>query len=227
MAKYSVLQTFYSSDTWRTLRLVMISQRGLKCQYCGQRVAHAEELTLHHKIELTPDNVNDANISLNPDNLLLVHSDCHNQIHPHASRAVQRQVFIVFGPPLAGKKTFVRERMWPGDMVVDMDALYAAMTLMPWYVKPDSLLHNVKAVHNLLLDNIRTRYGRWDRAWIIGGYADKWKREKLAEDIGAELVLIQATKEQCITRLLTDPDRHNMTTEWTRYIDKWFDEYTA
>lgn len=37
-------------------------------------------------------------------------------------------VFIVTGPPCAGKTTWVRENADPADVIVDMDALVAAMT---------------------------------------------------------------------------------------------------
>lgn len=227
MAKYAVLQTFYASDTWRSFRLLTISERGLRCEYCGERVARSKELTLHHKIELTPDNYQDVMITLNPTNILVVHHGCHNTLHKRSAAKLGRAVFIVYGPPLAGKKTYTQERMWPGDLIADMDAIYSAISGQTWYCKPDSLLQNARAVHNQLLDNIRTRYGRWDRAWILGGYQDKYKREKLADDLGAELVFIEASKEQCLERLKTEPLRNKHAAEWTGYIEKWFEQYSA
>lgn len=225
MAKYSILNTFYASDAWRNLRATVIAERGLTCEYCGERVAKAAELTLHHIIELTPDNVHDAMVALNPENIMVVHHACHNTIHKHAAHKAERGVYIVYGAPLSGKKTFVKDRMWTGDLVVDMDALYHATTMLPWYDKPNGLLYNVKSVYNLLLDHIKTRYGRWDRAWIIGGYHDKYKREKLAEDLGAELVHIKATKEECLERLKVDEGRMANAAEWKKYIDDWFDRF--
>ncbi len=45
------------------------------CAYCNSR---AEEV--HHIVELTPDNINDINVSLNPDNLLSLCHDCHTKV---------------------------------------------------------------------------------------------------------------------------------------------------
>lgn len=45
------------------------------CVYC---YARAEEV--HHVIELTPDNINDISIALNPDNLISLCHDCHTKI---------------------------------------------------------------------------------------------------------------------------------------------------
>jgi predicted kinase len=134
-------------------------------------------------------------------------------------------VYIVYGPPLSGKKTFVREQMRRGDIVVDMDQLYAAVSGLPQYDKPDNLFGNVVGMQNLLLDNIKTRYGRWNDAWIIGGYADKYKREKLAEDLGAELVFCDVSKDECLSRLELDEERRWRKDEWAGYISKWFEQY--
>lgn len=36
---------------------------------------------MHHKIHITPDNINDPNITLDWNNLQLVCRDCHAEIH--------------------------------------------------------------------------------------------------------------------------------------------------
>ncbi|WP_031684035.1 HNH endonuclease, partial [Mycobacterium tuberculosis] len=109
MARHSVLQAFYASDVWRDFRMRLIGERGLRCEHCGKLVTQSRKLTAHHKIELTPDNVHDATISLNPDNVILVHHSCHNEIHKRFGGAQKRSVYLVYGPPLAGKTSFVRD----------------------------------------------------------------------------------------------------------------------
>ena len=226
MAKHTILKTFYASDKWQRFRLLMIDERGLKCEHCGNKVVRASELTLHHKKELTPENVHDVSISLNPDNVILVHHECHNEIHKRFGDANKsKQVYIVYGPPLSGKKTFVGSNITRGDLVVDMDRLYEAVTMMPYYDKPDQLYRNVMSIHNQLVDNIKTRFGKWNNAWIIGGYADKHKREKLANELGAELIFCNVSKEECLRRLSEDEDRQYRQDEWAGYINKWFESY--
>ena len=227
MAKYSILKSFYASEAWQAFRLLIISERGLRCEYCGELVTKAADLTLHHKIELTPENVHDVMISLNPDNVMVVHHDCHNKIHGRFGYQHPKGIFIVFGPPLAGKITYVQDNISRGDLVVDMDRLYAAVSMLPWYDKPDNLLANVRGIHNQLLDNIKTRYGKWNSAWVIGGYADRYKREKLADDLGAELIFCDVSKQECLRRLELDEQRRYRQDEWAAYIRKWFEEYTA
>ena len=47
------------------------------CKICGEINCD----TVHHIIELIPININDANITLNPDNLVTVCKQCHDEIH--------------------------------------------------------------------------------------------------------------------------------------------------
>jgi len=227
VVKYNVLRSFYASLAWQKFRLLIINERGLRCQHCGERVARSAELTLHHLIELTPENVHDTSISLSPVNVIVVHHHCHNEIHHRFSVRRERGVYIIYGPPLAGKMSYVRECVGRGDLVVDMDRLYAAVSMLPDYDKPDNLLSNVRGIHNLLLDNIKTRYGKWHSAWVIGGYADRYKREKLADDLGAELIFCDVSKEECLSRLELDEARRYRRDEWRGYIDKWFSQYMA
>ena len=69
---------FYNSKAWKGVReLAMIRDKGL-CQAEGCSNP-AEEV--HHIIHLTPNNINDANISLNLDNLTCLCRDCHFKQH--------------------------------------------------------------------------------------------------------------------------------------------------
>jgi 5-methylcytosine-specific restriction protein A len=65
---------FYQSKAWRTARGIALRRDRFTCQECGGR---AEEV--HHVIELTPENIGDPKIALNPDNLLSLCHDCHTR----------------------------------------------------------------------------------------------------------------------------------------------------
>lgn len=223
MATHPKLQSFYASKKWRVFREDLILERGLICEHCGSRITEASDATLHHIEELTIENVDDVNISLNPDNILIVHSGCHSEIHDRFGNNRERKVFLVYGPPLAGKNTYVKKYKQCNDLIVDVDRIYSALSGMPAYDKPNALLTNVIAVRNMLLDNIKTRHGKWSNAWVIGGYADAYKRNQVIKSIGAEAILIEATKEECLERLEHDEVRKNLG--WDKYIHQWFDVY--
>ena len=67
---------FYNSKAWKQCRKSYISKVFGQCERCQE-----PGYILHHKIELTPDNINDPDITLNHDNLQYLCLDCHNRIH--------------------------------------------------------------------------------------------------------------------------------------------------
>ena len=62
-------RSFYSSQKWKKCREAYIAKRraidGGLCETCRERPGYI----VHHKIELTPENINDANITLGINNL--------------------------------------------------------------------------------------------------------------------------------------------------------------
>lgn len=71
-------KSFYDSEVWKKCRRDYISKVHGLCERC---VEPTPGLILHHKIELTPDNIDDPNITLNHDNLLYVCKSCHEALH--------------------------------------------------------------------------------------------------------------------------------------------------
>lgn len=227
MARNSVIKSFYASPAWGRLRLALIAERGPVCQKCGETVSEPRDLIAHHTKELTSENVNDASISLNPENIELICFSCHSKEHHRFGYENEHAVYLVYGPPLSGKKTFARQSMNRGDLIVDLDRLSEAVSMQPSYDKPDNLKSCVFAVQDTLIDIIKTRYGKWHDAYIIGGYPDKYRREHLADELGAELVFCNVTRDECHKRLAEDKDRYLYRDQWARYVDEWFEKYTA
>lgn len=225
MSTHPKLKAFYNSQEWITFREAVMVERGFYCEHCGRLIVDKNELTVHHIEELTPFNVDDPMISLNPDNVLVVHAHpCHDEIHKRFGFAGKQKVYIVYGAPLSGKTSYVKRYKGHQDLVVDMDRLYQAVTLLPLYHKPNSLLQNVLTIRDALLYNIRTRKGKWQNAWVIGGYPDKYRRNQLKDQLGAELIFIDEPKDICIARIAeTGRDEH----EWKKFIDNWFEKYSA
>lgn len=72
-------KTFYNSKQWRRCREAYIAMRrsidGGMCESCHETTGYI----VHHKIELTPDNITNPDISLNFDNLKYDCHICHNK----------------------------------------------------------------------------------------------------------------------------------------------------
>ena len=217
--------SFYRSKEWRKLLECIKDERindegVLICEYCGKPIVRAYDVIGHHKIELTEENVNDYDISLNPQNIMLCHHSCHNRIHNKLGYA-NREVYLIYGAPLSGKSTWVKESMSAGDLVIDIDSIWQCISNLSRYEKPARLKSIVFKVRDTLLDTVKYRLGKWNNAYIIGGYPLQSERERLIKELGAREVYIDATKEECIERLKAAGDGRNVE-EWTGYIDRWF-----
>lgn len=215
---------FYRSREWIQLLGILRGERlneagFLICEHCGKPIVMAYDCIGHHKIELTELNVNDYNISLNPDNIALVHHKCHNEIHERFG-SYDRKVYIVHGAPCSGKTSYVKRVAHREDLILDIDNIWEMISINPRYIKPGRLKQNVLMLRDAVLDQIKTRAGSWRNAYIIGGYPMLMERQRLADAIGAELIHIDTTKEECISRAKERPG------EWREYIEDYFERYT-
>lgn len=69
-------KAFYNSKEWKNTRKYILMRDKYLCVKCG---APAEEA--HYKIHLSPSNIGDVNITMNPDNLISLCKDCHFAEH--------------------------------------------------------------------------------------------------------------------------------------------------
>ena len=224
---YRTLAEFYTGREWRLFRYALIMERGCECEKCRLVVEDTSRLIGHHIIELTLENVNDPMISLNPDNVRLVCDKCHNTMeHTRFAKVnAPKRVYLIYGSPLSGKTTLARQLMERGDIAVDIDRIYEAITLLPAYDKPNNVRFNVFAIKNLLLDQIKTRYGKWYNAYIIGGYPEKMERERLRDELRAEIIYCECTKQDCLAALYNDKTRARVADQWKKYIDDWWERF--
>lgn len=217
------LSNFYKSDKWLSFRENLMNERTnangeIICAYCGKPILRRFDCIAHHKTELTEDNVADVKISLNPENVELIHFRCHNMIHERFE-GFKQEVFLVYGSPCAGKTTWVKSVANPDDLILDLDRIWESLCLSDRYHKPKRIKTTVFIVRDCILDSIRTRTGQWRTAFVIGGYPLRTDRDRLCDMLNAEPIFIEASEEECLNRCETE--------EWKEYVREWFDTYTA
>lgn len=224
-------KAFYNSKLWQQTRDYIMMRDGYMCQChkifggepCGEP---AQEV--HHIIWLNPKNINDANITLNPDNLIAVSTDCHFRIHKvqrlssHTPRTEtsegyhfnkegllvpEKKVYLVTGCYGSGKSYYVKEHMTKGDLVVDMDLLFMALSYDDMHSTDDKLLKTVWDTRDYLYKHIKERKGDWITAWVTAALPDINKRKEVTEYLGAENIHIDVSKDICISNILRDTSR--------------------
>ena len=212
---YRTIHDLYVSKEFKILRESLMNERAssedgvLYCEYCHKAIVKPYDCIAHHKTEVTMGNLHDVSVTLNGDNIMLVHHHCHNVIHKRFGRII-RKVYIIWGAPRAGKTTYVDEVKEIGDIVVDMDSIWQCIGDHE-LIKPNSLKPVVFALRDKLYESILMRLGSWENAYIITTRPD----ERLADKLGAELIYIPSERETCLERCKND--------EWVQYVNEWFD----
>lgn len=205
----TTIHDLYVSSEFKALRLVLMNERVsddglLRCEHCHKPIIKPYDCIAHHKKEVTTANLNDVNITLNPDNIALVHHACHNAIHNRFGRII-RKVYCVYGSSRAGKSTYVDSIKNDGDLIVDLDKIWFAIG------GRNSLLNNVAfGVRDYLYQCILNRLGKWNNAYIVTTRPDK----RVMDRLGAEYIFIDTPEDVCLSRATTDEQR--------KWITEWF-----
>lgn len=222
-------ESFYKSDEWRNLlqqlKLDRLNEEGLLiCPICKKTLTG--KIIGHHKKELTKENYMDYDISLNPENIILIHQDCHNMIHKRWGYQ-KKEVFLIFGSPCSGKNTYINNIISRNDIVVDIDNIWQMVNPSnSRYEKPDTLKNIVFSIRNNLYDLVKYRQGKWTNCYVVAGVPNSLERQRLVQQLGVDEVhLCEATEEECLARLYASPDGRDVKA-WEGFIRKWFEEYS-
>src|SRR3989304_1946752 len=113
-------------------------------------------------------------------------------------------VSIICGPPGSGKTTYVRERARWGDLIIDLDAIYAAIGGTGRHEHPANLVPYALAARDALLNSIN---GDLRHAWIVMGGAKKEARRVIRERYNAKVVVLETGPSECLKRIQADAER--------------------
>lgn len=73
--------SFYRSKRWQAVRNAYADSVGQLCERCAGMGLVVPGEIVHHRVELTPENIDDPEIALGFGNLELVCRDCHGIRH--------------------------------------------------------------------------------------------------------------------------------------------------
>lgn len=235
-------KSFYNSKKWRDCREAYFNSKYGICELCGKK---GEEV--HHKTFLSSENILNYDIAFNWDNLQLLCRSCHNAIHEKAyemHRAKNRRnngvqnglcfdedgnlienknVYIVWGAPASGKTKYVKEHKGKYDLIVDLDYILSAISLINGKNIAEDYLPFGLEIRDLLYNLIAERKYYFEKAWIIATLPNKKKRLELQAKLKAELIHIDTSKEKCIEQAKYDNERVNKDLQY-RIIEKYFKE---
>lgn len=207
---------------WRKLRLMFLRANPLcvECQRSGLVVAATE---VDHIVAKSRGGGDDW------ENLQGLCKSCHsrktNRENRQGDGMNQTVVTIVAGSPGSGKTTWARQQMRWGDLVVDVDALYVALSGLTWYEKPQGLLPFVIEARDAVLARLQ-RPSDVAGAWVITSEADPEARRRLARQVNAKsIVVLETSANECLKRIANDDRRCENLQFWTEIVHRWWNEY--
>lgn len=205
---------------WQQLRLMILRNSPL----CVDCLAEGRTTLATEVDHITPkrDGGADAEENLQP------------LCKPHHSRKTMREikrrgkvtvpVTIVTGPPGSGKTTYVTERAQWGDLIVDVDALYAALSGLAWYEKPEALLPFVIEARDAILDRLHES-SDLRQAWIVTSEARQAELERMKSRYNATVLVLEIPPAECLRRIANDPRRSSTAEQWRPLVDRWWATY--
>lgn len=139
-----------------------------------------------------------------------------------ATQQSDKEVFIICGAPGSGKTTYASQHHQPGDLIVDMDTIVAALTgdetAHPDY---ENIRDVAIAVRNTLYNIIKNGTGDWKRAFVITSSMNDGAVIALAKQLHATVHYMETTKEECKRRIANDKTRQDKELFYN-LVDEWF-----
>lgn len=208
-----------STSRWRRLRAVQLATHP-DCAQCGQPANEVDHVIPRSLGGAMYDTANHQSLC----------TSCHREKtaremgetlaagagKPRTYR-VDNRVIVVSGPPCSGKTTYIAERKQLYDVVLDLDALAAALGAPSPHVHLPHLTPFVCELRDAFFARL-TRKHQAPRVWIET--CDPKLADKL---VGAQHVRVKATRDECMTRAVTA----GRPARWVDLIDAWHVEHTS
>jgi hypothetical protein len=184
---------FYSSHTWRKIRLQILERDQWQCQIRSKRCTELATQVDH----IVP--VTKGGAKYDPRNL---RASCHKCNNGRINRSRDDQwvngpthITLVMGPPAAGKSTYVRTHARAGDLIVDYDAIATSLGANA-HTHGQALHPAINAARNAILRQLRRGETGAERAWILSANPEADRRfpfhELVMVDPGLDVALENA-----------------------------------
>lgn len=136
-----------------------------------------------------------------------------------------KTVYIVYGPPCAGKSTFVKKNMKPTDLVFDMDAVQNALCCGADHAGKPHTLGAALALRNAFIAYLNNqRPDTQGNAWVIVSSASPEYFARRFFGARISVVRLLAPIDVCLKHLELDDTRPDKAF-WRQAIREWFDDY--
>ncbi len=136
---------------------------------------------------------------------------------------------LVCGPPGAGKNHFVEKNFRSGDIILDFDRIYDAVTMQGIHTVRHAWMQPViSSMKNAAIDNLRT-LKQDNIVWVIACLPEGRRREATSRRLqSADTFLIMPEKSICLKHIQNDNSRQadGYYTYVENILADWYKKYT-
>lgn len=135
------------------------------------------------------------------------------------------KVILVCGSPGSGKSYYVKKNKLKDDIVIDIDSLYYALTYLPLYQKPKSVLKYISSAKEAVFKEI-TEDQSGSTAWIITCGARAESRQRFKDRFNARVIILETPVNKCLEHISSDETRSiKSRSDWKEAVLKWHSMY--
>jgi hypothetical protein len=202
----------YKARAWEPIRRMVLQRDNYRCQIRGRRCLGSANEVDH----IVP--VIAGGALFDPANLRAACRPC-NAGRVSAEKAENgwrrgpTHITLVWGPPGAGKTTYVDKHRQPGDLVVDFDAIAESFGSSVTHGHDDGIASAASAARNAVLRQLRRGESKATHAWIISA-----NPKAVAMFPHHAAVLIDPGQEQ----VLAQAERAGRPDLWLQLISDWY-----
>ena len=133
---------------------------------------------------------------------------------------IERNIKIVIGAPCSGKNTYVAKHKRDGDMVWDFDKIHSALTDTESHNHQEQIRKYIFLMRETLYKELKNE--KELRVWIINSSPLKEVRQKLAQELNAEIIFIQRSQDECL-----EVAKNERPEQWENFITSYFERLEA
>lgn len=146
---------------------------------------------------------------------------CHNSKSGKEAHEKYTKIYVVHGAPCSGKTTKVKQAVRSGDLVIDIDKIFEALSFQDLYKKDKTLVGMVLDVRDFILFKLREP-NKIKRCWLITTANNQSKIDALTKGLNVvEQFHVIADKSTCEKYLQQDGTRKDKYVHQSN-IDRYF-----
>ena len=134
-------------------------------------------------------------------------------------------VTLVAGPPGSGKSTYVHDHAQRGDLIVDYDLIFRAISGLDTHDRPPELRGHVLDARDAILSRLEIRPGEVERAWIIHAAPKAEQRASFRARYNARTIVILTPPDVCRARFEQRPSNDDWAGGWEQHLETWWRDY--